>query len=150
MTPLPPLVGSGYYIGFCSKLALRGDPTLPLWGDVVYGWPLTRISKSALLPLKSNLERKILVCICTALWDIYYICTLRGAICYFWEVLGNTFWRVKGKLISKGLFGFFNSPKKRTKNFCPSRLGQNLTFSSSFFGRIEDTKISFRDFLSGM
>ena len=51
----------------------------------------------------------------------------------------------KGQLISKGLFGFFNSPKKRPKNFCPSRLGQKLTFSSSFFGRIEDTKISFRD-----
>ena len=52
---------------------------------------------------------------------------------------------IKGQLILKGLFGFFNSPKKRTKNFCPSRLGQKLTFSSSFFGRIEDTKVSFRD-----
>ena len=54
----------------------------------------------------------------------------------------------KGQLISKWLFGFFNSPKKWTKNFCPSRLGQKLTFSSSFFGRIEDTKISFRDYLT--
>ena len=53
----------------------------------------------------------------------------------------------KGRLILKGLFGSFNSPKKRTKHFCPSRLGQKLTFSSSFFGRIEDTKISFRDWL---
>ena len=51
----------------------------------------------------------------------------------------------KGQLISKGLFGFFNSPKKRTKTFCPSRLGQKLTFSSLFSGRIEDTKIFFRD-----
>jgi len=50
----------------------------------------------------------------------------------------------KGQLISKGLFGFFNSSKKRTKNFCP-RLGQKLKFLSSFFGRIEDIKISFRD-----
>ena len=33
----------------------------------------------------------------------------------------------KGQLILKGLFGFFNSPKKRTKNSCPSRLGQKLT-----------------------
>ena len=40
----------------------------------------------------------------------------------------------KGQLISKGLFGFFNSPKKRTKKFCPSRLGQKSKFSSSFFG----------------
>ena len=47
----------------------------------------------------------------------------------------------KGQLISERLFGFYNSPKKRTKNVCPSRLGQKLTF----FGRIEDTKISFRD-----
>jgi hypothetical protein len=36
----------------------------------------------------------------------------------------------KGPLISKGLFGFFNSSKKGTKNFCPSSLGQKLTFSS--------------------
>ena len=49
----------------------------------------------------------------------------------------------KGQLISKGIFGFFNSPKNRTKNFCPSRLGQKLIFSSLFFGRIGDTKISF-------
>ena len=50
----------------------------------------------------------------------------------------------KGQLISKGVF-VFNSSKKRTINFCPCRLGQKLKFSSSFFGRIEDTKISFRD-----
>ena len=54
----------------------------------------------------------------------------------------------KGKLISKGLFGFFNSPKKPTKNFCPSRLGQKLTFLSFFFGGIGDTKTSFRDELT--
>ena len=53
--------------------------------------------------------------------------------------------KAKGQLISKGLFVFFNSSKKRTENFCPRRLGQKLKFSSSFFGRIEDTKISFRD-----
>ena len=52
---------------------------------------------------------------------------------------------VKGQLISKGLFGFFNYPKKQTKIFCPSRLGQKLTFSISFFGVIEATKIFFRD-----
>ena len=56
------------------------------------------------------------------------------------------FWlETKGQLISKGLFGVFNSPKKRTKNVCPSRLGQNFEFSSSFFGRIEDTKKAFRN-----
>ena len=46
---------------------------------------------------------------------------------------------IKGQLISKGLFGLFNSPKKQTKKFCLTRLGQKLTFSSSFFGKIEDT-----------
>ena len=50
----------------------------------------------------------------------------------------------KGQLISKGHFGF-NSPKKRTKDFCLSRLGQKFEFSSSFFGRIEDTKKKFRN-----
>ena len=50
----------------------------------------------------------------------------------------------KGQLISQGLFVFLNSSKKRTKTFWPSRLGQKLIVSS-FFGRIEDTKISFRD-----
>ena len=40
-------------------------------------------------------------------------------------------------------FSNFNSPKKPTKHCCPSRLGQKLTLSSSFFGRIEDSKISF-------
>ena len=51
----------------------------------------------------------------------------------------------KGQLISKGHFGFFNSPEKRTENFCTSRLGQNFEFSSSFFGRFEDTKKTFRN-----
>ena len=51
--------------------------------------------------------------------------------------------RAKGKLISKGIFGIFNSSKKQTKNFCHSRQGQKLRFSSSLFGRIEDTKTSF-------
>ena len=51
----------------------------------------------------------------------------------------------KGQLISKVFLGFFNSPKKRTKKFCPSRPGQKLKISSSFFGRIEGTKISFQD-----
>ena len=50
----------------------------------------------------------------------------------------------KSQLTLKGLFVFFNSSKRRTDNFCPSsRLGQKLTFSSPFFGRIDDTKISF-------
>ena len=51
----------------------------------------------------------------------------------------------KGQLISKGLFGVFNSPKKRTKNVCPSRLGQKFKLSSSFFGRIEGNEKAFRN-----
>ena len=42
----------------------------------------------------------------------------------------------------------FSSPKKRTKNVCPSRLGQKFEFSSSFFGRIEDTRKAFRNQLT--
>ena len=52
---------------------------------------------------------------------------------------------LKVSYFRNGFLFFFNSPKKQTKNFCPSRLGQKFTFSGSFFGRIEDTKISFRD-----
>ena len=51
----------------------------------------------------------------------------------------------KGQLISEGLVCVFNSSEKRTKNFCPSRQGQKLKFSSSFLGRIEDTKMFFRN-----
>ena len=34
----------------------------------------------------------------------------------------------KGQLISKCLFGVFNSSKKRTKKFCYSKLGQKFPF----------------------
>ena len=44
---------------------------------------------------------------------------------------------VKGQLILKGLFGVFNSPKKRTKDV--------FEFSSSLFGRTEDTKKAVRN-----
>ena len=49
----------------------------------------------------------------------------------------------KGQLISKVLFGVFNSPKKRTKNVCPSRLGQKFEFSSSFLGELKTLKRHF-------
>ena len=51
---------------------------------------------------------------------------------------------LKGQLISKGLFGFFNSPKKRTKNFCPSRLGLKIyIFKFIFFGELKALKFPF-------
>ena len=53
-------------------------------------------------------------------------------------------WLHKGQLISKGLFGFFNSPQKWTKNFCPSRLGQKLTCLSSFLGELKTLKFLFK------
>ena len=40
-------------------------------------------------------------------------------------------------------FSFFNSPKNRTKNFCPSRLGQKSKLSSSFLGELETPKRHF-------
>ena len=46
----------------------------------------------------------------------------------------------KGQLISKGLFGILNSPKKRTKKYDTSG---RLVFVR-FLGKIEDTKKTFR------
>ena len=67
----------------------------------------------------------------------------------FWYDIFQKIWlksnHTIGQLILKGLLGFFNSSKKRMKNFCPSRLGQNLKVSSSLFGGIEDTKKTFRN-----
>ena len=56
-----------------------------------------------------------------------------------WSILYDD----KGQIISKGLLGFFNSPKKRTNFFCPSRVGQKLTFSSSFLGELKTIKFPF-------
>ena len=50
---------------------------------------------------------------------------------------------VKGQLISKGLFRFFNSYKKRTKNFGPSVLGQKIKFSSWLLGKLKRLKFLF-------
>ena len=43
------------------------------------------------------------------------------------------------QLILKGHF-FFNSPKKQAKEFCPSSLGQNLSFKVRFLGELETPK----------
>ena len=54
-------------------------------------------------------------------WGLFiFIFSVNGGSCvneYFDSFQMALF---KGRLISKGLFGFFDSPKKRTKNFCPS------------------------------
>ena len=50
----------------------------------------------------------------------------------------------KSQLLSKEHF-FSILPKKRTENFCPSKLGLKIEVSSSFFGRIEDTKNTFQN-----
>ena len=57
-----------------------------------------------------------------------------------WEIV---MWLAKGQLILKGLFGFFISSKKWTKNFCPSRLGHKLTFISSFWGELKTLNFFF-------
>ena len=52
----------------------------------------------------------------------------------------------KGQLISKWLFSFSILPKDERQIIAPvGYLGQKLTFLSWFFGRVEDSKISFRD-----
>ena len=61
------------------------------------------------------------------------------------RILMTSYKFAKGQLISKGHFGFFNSPIKRTKIFCSTRLGQKFEFSISFLGRIGDTKKTFRN-----
>ena len=54
--------------------------------------------------------------------------TVRGGFFTSWAILAMAMASssddpIKGQLISKGLFGFFNSPKKQTKHFCPSAVG---------------------------
>ena len=58
---------------------------------------------------------------------------------------------VKGQLISKCLFGVFNSPKKERKQFNLGYHSSKVEFFWSFFGRIEDTVHSRfkKDFGSG-
>ena len=54
--------------------------------------------------------------------------------------------RSKGQIILEEIVMLSILQKKnRTENVCNSRLGQKSKFSSSFFGRIDDTKIPFRD-----
>ena len=48
--------------------------------------------------------------------------------------------KIKDQLISKGLFGAFNSSEKRTKTSRPE-----VEFYRSFFGRIQGTNKSFRN-----
>ena len=47
----------------------------------------------------------------------------------------------KGQLISKCLFGIFNSPKKRNKN----QLYSKVELFLSVFGRIQDTNKTFQN-----
>ena len=55
----------------------------------------------------------------------------------------------KGQLISKYLFGIFNSPKKRMKKFnFTTMIPQVDLFSFVFLEEIEDTKKTFRNYLT--
>ena len=55
---------------------------------------------------------------------------------------------IKCQLISKGLFSFINSPQKTSEKYLPHEAGEKINIFSSFFGRIQDTKISFLDLLT--
>ena len=74
---------------------------------------------------------------------------IKVTISFYWlisriSIVSNILVRIiKGHLISKGLSGFFNSPKKNEKKICPGSLGQKLTFSSSFLGELKTPKFSF-------
>ena len=55
----------------------------------------------------------------------------------------------KGQIISKGLFGIINSPKKRTKKFnLTTMIPQVDLFLFVFLGEIEDIKNTFRNYLT--
>ena len=100
---------------------------------------------------KMSLSLRFVFSILKVITNACILCYLLNSNVFFLRIINKcnnlniSSRRTKGQLISKGNFCVFNSPKKRTKKFYPSRLGQKLTFSSSFFGRIKDTKISFRD-----
>ena len=49
----------------------------------------------------------------------------------------------KGQMISEENLCVFNSSKKRTKNFGPSRLGQKFEFSRLFLEELEAPKFLF-------
>jgi hypothetical protein len=51
----------------------------------------------------------------------------------------------KGQLISKCLFGIINSPKKRTKKLDFTTMVPQVELFSFVFGRIEETKKTFRN-----
>ena len=94
----------------------------------------------------------------------FKLCTTGGIFLHFSWLLGrvsdmshtvytlmilrtwSTFKCVKGQLISKCLLGIFNSPKKQTKKNQLYYYGTSsrIVFVR-FFGRIEDTKKTFRN-----
>ena len=55
---------------------------------------------------------------------------------------------IKGQLISKGLFGFFNSSKKTNEKFLLQQARAKIKNFKFIFGSTEDIKISFRDKLT--
>ena len=63
--------------------------------------------------------------------SVFQVCQCRSSISFFQRI-------IKGQLISKCLFGIFNSSKKETKKFVLWYLKSNCF--RSFFGRIEDTQ----------
>ena len=65
----------------------------------------------------------------------------------FCESVANFCRLAKGQLISKGLFGILNSPKKRTKKIAFTTMiytSDRLVYIH-FLGEIEDTKKTFRN-----
>ena len=68
------------------------------------------------------------------------------------QYLGDYEANTKGQLISEWNFGVFKSPKKPNKfltDFCPMKLGQkSVKYLVAFFGRFEDSKNSFWDYLT--
>ena len=73
---------------------------------------------------------------------------------YFFLIFPKNEWKISAPLTEMSFASFFSgrfitvtvvNPLERKDKLLCSRLGQKLIFSNSFFGRIEDTKNSFRD-----
>ena len=111
--------------GFLIKVNLK-KASNDLFGKSMQGFSNVKIVRNVMMRQMYEKKRKVL--------DQNYAAVIiqgffRRLMC---QLRMNRAIQKSGQLISKGIFGFFNSPKKRTKNLCSTR--QKLTFSSSFLG----------------
>ena len=112
--------------GFCKKLLLHecNSDQLPTFfhSVITFGWVCCCFTVASTQKWWQNKKK----------WVTGQSCIRKEVTSYWIHTLG------KGQLISKCLFGVFNSSKTRTKTIRLEVTRSN--FFCSFFGRIEDTK----------